>query len=256
MLCELVSKKQLRPGLYDFKIESPEMAGNAKPGQFIHVLCGGNTYLRRPISICDVINGRFIRFIFEVRGEGTQSLATSNIGTLLDVLGPLGNGFDVSLDKDITADEDIVLIGGGIGIFPLMILAKKLPKKPIVMLGFRDKDTEVLTDEFAEVASEVFVASDDGSVGRKGFVTDLLENQIKTGNKIAKIYTCGPVAMMKTVASLATENDIECSISMEERMGCGVGACVTCTCTMTDGSRKRVCKDGPVFNGAEVEFDG
>lgn len=255
MLCELVSKTQLRPGLFDFQIESPQMAENAKPGQFIHVLCGGNSYLRRPISICDVINGRYIRFIFEIRGEGTKNLAHANIGELLDVLGPLGNGFDISFDRQII-DGDIILIGGGIGIFPLMNLAKRLPKKPLVMLGFRNKQNAVLTEEFAKISGEVFVASDDGSVGRKGFVTDLLKNHIASGNKVARIYTCGPKIMMKTVVELAAQNNIECSVSMEERMGCGVGACVTCTCTMTDGSRKRVCKDGPVFDGAEVDFDG
>ncbi len=252
MLCKLAFKSELRQGLYNFIIDCPEMAKAAKPGQFVHVLCGGSAYLRRPISICDAVNDRFVRFIFEVRGKGTAELAKAQPEQLLDVLGPLGNGFEVP--EELSGEA--VLIGGGIGIFPLLMLAKKLPQKPLVMLGFRDKQSAVMIREFSNAAKEVFVASDDGSIGHKGFVTDMLKSKIASGAKIDKIYTCGPVPMMKIVADTAKENNIECMVSMEERMGCGVGACVTCTCTMTDGSRRRVCKDGPVFNGAEVDFDG
>lgn len=255
MICELVSKSSLRPGLFDYIVDCKEIAEKAKPGQFVHVLCGGNTFLRRPISICDVTQNQFVRFIFEVRGKGTHNLSNVKVGERLDILGPLGNGFDVTFD-DGMPEGDIVLIGGGIGVFPLLKLAKSLPKRPIVMLGFRDEKNAVMTDEFAAVSDSVFVASDDGSVGYKGFVTDILKSRISAGNKIAGVYTCGPKPMMRIAAELCAENNIKCSISMEERMGCGVGACVTCTCTMKDGSRKRVCKDGPVFNGAEVDFDG
>lgn len=272
MLCELVAKGQPRQGLFDYVVDCAEMAIKAKPGQFLHILCGGNTYLRRPISICDVVDNRLIRFIFEVRGEGTKALSEVSVGERLDILGPLGSSFDVNFkdsdnaDSKIESDEsnknidipdgEIILIGGGIGIFPLFNLAKSLPKKPMVMLGFRDMKSVVLTGEFSTVADSVFIASDDGSVGHDGFVTDLLKNTIDSGKKIARIYTCGPKPMMKIVADIAKENNIQCQISMEERMGCGVGACVTCTCTMSDGTRKRVCKDGPIFNASEVDFDG
>ncbi len=255
MICELVSKSSPRPGLYDYVVDCPEIAGKAKPGQFVHVLCGGDTFLRRPISICDCPGNRFVRFVFEVRGKGTQSLAKVNAGQRLDILGPLGNGFGTEFEGGIP-DGDIVLLGGGIGIFPLLKLAKSLPKKPIVMLGFRDEKNAVMIDEFSGASEAVFVASDDGSIGCKGFVTDILKSRIASGSKIARVYTCGPKPMMRIAAELCGENNIECIISMEERMGCGVGACVTCTCTMKDGSRRRVCKDGPVFNGAEVDFDG
>lgn len=255
MICELVSKSVLRPGLFDYVVDCAEIAEKVKPGQFVHVLCGGDAFLRRPISICDAWQNRFVRFIFEVRGKGTRSLADAKVGERLDILGPLGNGFNVNF-KDNTPNGDIILIGGGIGVFPLLKLAKCLPKQPIVMLGFRDSKNAVMTEEFAAAANEVFVASDDGSIGCKGFVTDILKSRIASGNKIARVYTCGPKPMMRIAAELCEENGIECFISMEERMGCGVGACVTCTCTMKDGSRRRVCKEGPVFNGAEVDFDG
>lgn len=253
MLCKLVKKTSPRPGLYDYVVESGEIASKAEPGQFVHVLCGGDTYLRRPISICDVTDNRYLRFVFEVRGKGTERLASAAVGDMLDILGPLGNGFPTD---PIGTDGDIVLLGGGIGIFPLLNLAKRLPKRPKIMLGFRNAGCAVMTEEFARVGDEVFVASDDGSIGCHGFVTDLLKSRIISGKKTARVYVCGPKPMMKIAAELCADNGIECYVSMEERMGCGVGACVTCTCTMKDGSRRRVCKDGPVFDGAEVDFDG
>lgn len=254
MLCKLVKRVQPRAGLFDYTIDCPQMAAKAKPGQFVHVLCGGDTYLRRPISICDVTGGRYLRFVFEVRGKGTEELSHAEVGDTLDILGPLGNGFSTEFSE--APSGAVVLIGGGIGIFPLLNLAKSLPKKPVIMLGFRDKDAAVMTEEFSKTAEAVYVASDDGSIGHKGFVTDMLKSMIDSGMEISRIYTCGPKPMMKIAADLAEEKGIECFVSMEERMGCGVGACVTCTCTMKDGSRKRVCKDGPVFNGAEVDFNG
>ena len=174
----------------------------------------------------------------------------------------MGNSFDISFSDETgessssVPEGDIVLIGGGIGIFPLLYLSKSLPKKPKILLGFRDAESMALVREFSKSCEDVFIASDDGSVGHKGFVTDLLKNSIESGNKIERIYTCGPKPMMKIVAETAVSNGIDCQVSMEERMGCGVGACVTCTCTLKDGSRKRVCKDGPIFNASEVDFDG
>lgn len=248
MICELVKKVKIRENIYDFTVDCPEMAEKSKAGQFLHILCGGDAYLRRPISICDVTENRYLRFIFEVRGEGTKSLAKKKTGDRLDILGPLGNGFDVH-----TEDEGaILLIGGGIGVFPLLNLAKKLNGKATALLGFRNKDALMMDDEFASVCKDVFVATDDGSCGFHGLVTEVLSNIIR-GNTVSRIYTCGPTPMMKAVAEIAKENGIPVQVSLEERMGCGVGACVTCTCTVA-GSRKRVCKDGPVFDGAEVEF--
>lgn len=250
MLCKLVKKQKISDTLYDYTVDCPEMAMNAKAGQFLHILCGGDTYLRRPISICDVIEKRYLRFVFEVRGAGTKELSKVNTGTDIDILGPLGNGFDIYYDDT----EAVLVIGGGIGVFPLLNLARELGGKATMLLGFRSKEAVVMTDEFTHISKDVFVATDDGSCGYHGFVTDILKN-ILASNSVSRIYTCGPTPMMKLVSEIAKEYNIPVQVSLEERMGCGVGACVTCTCTVA-GNRKRVCKDGPVFDGAEVEWDG
>lgn len=248
MICELIKKKKAAEDIYDFTIDCKEMAEQAKPGQFLHILCGGDAYLRRPISICDVVDKRYLRFLFKVCGEGTKSLATRQVGDKLDVLGPLGNGFSLH-EEDADA---VLLIGGGIGVFPLLHLAKQMKGKATVLLGFRDKKSVIMDNEFAAVSKDVFVATDDGSCGFHGLVTEILLNILRS-NTVSRIYTCGPTPMMKAVSQIAKEHGIPVQVSLEERMGCGVGACVTCTCTVA-GSRKRVCKDGPVFDGAEVEF--
>lgn len=251
MICKLADKRELVHGVYDYAVECPEMARGAEAGQFLHILCGGESYLRRPISICDVIDGKYIRFVFEVRGEGTAQLAKANVGDMLDILGPLGHGFDTSI---VNETGSILLIGGGIGVFPLLKLARDLDGKATAMLGYRNKESVILAGEFSKVCKNVFVATDDGSFGFHGFVTDIMQNVLRS-NPVAAMYTCGPKPMMKIVADAAKKHNIPAQVSMEERMGCGVGACVTCTCTV-NGSRKRVCKDGPVFMAAEVEFDG
>lgn len=250
MICELVKKQRLSETIYDFTVRCPEMATKVKPGQFVHILCGGDAYLRRPISICDVTDNKDVRFIFETRGKGTEALAKYRVGEKIDILGPLGNGFQVHQE-----DEDaILLIGGGIGIFPLLNLAKQLNGKATVLLGFRNKDAVMMTEEFRAVSKNVFVATDDGSCGFHGFVTDVMQN-ILASNPVSRVYTCGPTPMMKKIAEIAAEKEVPCQVSLEERMGCGVGACVTCTCKV-NGANKRVCKDGPVFDAKEVEWNG
>ncbi|MEE1048093.1 MAG: dihydroorotate dehydrogenase electron transfer subunit [Clostridia bacterium] len=248
MICELIAKKSLPNSLCDFVVRSAEMAAQTKPGQFLHILCGGDAYLRRPISVCEV-SGDTVRFIFQVRGVGTDALSNKKVGEKLDILGPLGTGFDLT-----DCGNRPVLIGGGIGIFPLLEVAKKLGKSASVLLGFKSEADVILTEEFAKYTDKVFVATDDGSCGFKGLVTDLARNIAKS-NDISSLYTCGPMPMMRAVTEVAKEFNIPAQASLEERMGCGVGACVTCACTVA-GQRKRVCKDGPVFNALEVEWDG
>jgi len=251
VLCKLIQKNEIAPNIFDFTVDCP-IAPNAQPGQFLHIKCGGTTYLRRPISICDAYENK-LRFIFEVRGGGTRELANVKAGETIDILGPLGRGFDLELAQ---GDGDIILVGGGIGTFPLLLLAKSLAakgRKPLAILGYRTKELVTLTDEFKAVCGEVKIATDDGSFGVHGFVTDVLAEMIKTA-KIAGIYTCGPTPMMKAVATIANDNNIPAQVSMEERMACGIGACVTCTCSV-GGSNVRVCKDGPVFNASEVNWD-
>ncbi len=248
MLCRLTSKKMLSNQLCDFTVHCPEMAAQTKAGQFLHILCGGDAYLRRPISVCEV-NGDTIRFIFQIKGVGTDALSQKNEGDLLDILGPLGNGFDFE-----NCGDRPVLIGGGIGIFPLLEATKKIGQDASVLLGFRSEADVILTEEFAKYTSNVFVATNDGSCGFNGLVTDLARNIAKS-NSISSIYTCGPMPMMRAVTDVAKDFNIPAQASLEERMGCGIGACVTCACTVS-GARKRVCKDGPVFDALEVEWDG
>ncbi len=250
MICTIVDKKRLSDSIWDIVIECGAMADEAKAGQFLHIDCGSiGAYLRRPISICEIIDNSHLRFIFREKGEGTKGLAEKNIGDKIDVLGPLGKGFSV----DREGDESIVAIGGGIGIFPLLELTKMYGKKANVLLGFGNEKDIVLENEFSKYTEKVFVATEDGSCGFKGYVTDLLKNILKS-NKVDKIFSCGPMPMMKAVAKVAEEFGVFAEVSLEERMGCGIGACVTCTCNI-NGGRKRVCKDGPVFNATEVDWD-
>jgi len=250
MLCKLIEKKEIAPNIFDFTVECPSET-NTIPGQFVHVKCGGTTFLRRPISICDAYDNK-LRFIFEIRGEGTRELAKVQVGETLDILAPLGRGFDLDLAK---TDGEIVLVGGGIGTFPLLYLAKALEqngKSSIAVLGYRTKELVTLNGAFTAVCKDVKVTTDDGSFGHKGFVTDVLADILKS-NKISAIYTCGPTIMMKRVADIAKEHDIPCQVSMEERMACGIGACVTCTCGVA-GLNVRVCKDGPIFDAELVNW--
>ncbi len=250
MLCKLISKKNTVGKIYDFTVNAPEIASKAKAGQFLHILCGGDAYLRRPISICDV-SGDNVRFIFEVRGKGTAALADRAVGELIDILGPLGNGFDLSAAEN--TNDAVILLGGGIGIYPLFMLAKKLVGKATAILGFRNAAAVTHTYEFQKNCRDLFIATDDGSAGYHGFSTDVLKN-IACSNKIGAMYVCGPRPMMKIASEIAAEYDIPTQVSMEERSGCGIGACVTCTCDV-GGAKVRVCKDGPVFSAKDVNWN-
>ena len=245
----IASITELGNGIYSMEILAPDIARAAVPGQFVHIICGGQTLLRRPISICDVVGDK-VRVVFQKRGTGTGLLADYKEGDMLDVLGPLGNGFSPEKANGGTA----VLIGGGIGVFPLLKLAKSIKGEADIVLGFRTKDLVVMEDEFAKVCDNLHITTDDGSYGIHGFVTDRLKKLIQE-KQVSVIYSCGPTPMMKRVAEIAEAAGIPVQVSLEERMGCGVGGCATCTCTVS-GSRKRVCKDGPVFNGTEVEWNG
>lgn len=246
-LCPVIDKKNAAPGIYDITISAPEISKNALSGQFLHIKCG-DYILRRPISICD-ITGDVIRFLFDVRGEGTKWLASVREGEKLDILGPLGKGFDI-----LSPEKNAVLVGGGIGIYPLLATSKTY-HNPIVLLGFRNKSFITLTNDFENYRANVGIATDDGSFGFHGLVTDLLEKYLDSHHADI-IYTCGPRLMMKKVAELAKQYQIRCQVSMEERMGCGVGACLVCACRTykKDGieTHSLVCKDGPIYEAEEV----
>lgn len=248
-LCKLIKKSEPIKGIFDFTIDAPEIAASAQCGQFLHINCGKGTFLRRPISICDFSDSS-VRFIFEVKGQGTKDLADFSEGDIIDVMGPLGHGFEVSPKY-----RNPVIIGGGIGIFPLLKLAKQL-NDPTVILGFRSKDRVLMEEEFRAVSKETFIATDDGSYGYNGYAINLLREKLET-EPCDIIYCCGPTPLLKAVQGFAAEKNINCQLSLEQRMGCGIGACLVCTCqTVHDGTEKnqRVCKNGPVFDSKEVIF--
>jgi dihydroorotate dehydrogenase electron transfer subunit len=250
------SAMRLNEDTYLLRILSPEIANSAKPGQFVNVKCcsGLNAYLRRPISICAIDReAKTFDIVFQVRGKGTELLCQFQEQDEINIMGPLGNGF--SLCKE---DETILVMGGGIGIFPLLQLLREHPaKQKIAVLGFRTKGLIVLEEAFKAACNELLIATDDGSFGHKGFVTDILQKKLSE-ERVDKVFMCGPAIMMKKGVGLCHEKGIPTQVSMEQRMGCGIGACLVCACKTRkndDWDYAHVCKDGPVFDGAKIIFD-
>ena len=208
------------------------------PGQFVNIKLDGR-FLRRPISVCDCEENR-LTLIYKVVGEGTEQMSKMQQGTELDILTGLGNGYDIS------KSTKPLLIGGGVGVPPLYYLAKCLIKNgqhPCVILGFNTKDEVFLEDEFKALGCDVFVTTVDGSYGINGFVTDAM-----TDTDYDYFYTCGPMPMFRAIEKSAKTSG---QYSFEERMGCGFGACMGCSCKTKDGY-KRICKDGPVLEREEI----
>lgn len=231
------------------------MAGDAKPGQFISVyIASDSKLLPRPISICE-INGDSLRIVYRVVGEGTKEMSGLLAGDSIDILGPNGNGF-FAASGNIDKDAKALLIGGGIGIPPMLELAKALSCDVTVVAGYRNDKEMFLTKEL-EKSGKLYVATDDGSFGTNGTVIDAI-NEEKIEADV--IFACGPAPMLRGVKELAGKMNIPAYISMEERMACGVGACLACVCRsaeVDDHSKvknKRVCVDGPVFAASEVEL--
>ena len=242
----------LADGVYSMVLKTEVIAGKAKPGQFVSLYSGdGSRLLPRPISICE-IDGTYIRLVYRVAGKGTQGFSKLKAGDTITVQGPLGNGYDV---KAPYAGKKAIIFGGGIGIPPMLELAKQLHCEKDILLGYRDSQT-FLADEFAKYGN-VTIASEDGSIGVKGNVLDAVKQCGITGQVI---YACGPTPMLRAIKSFALDNDIECFISLEEKMACGIGACLACVCQTKDIDdhskvhNARVCKEGPVFNAREVEI--
>ncbi|MCI2106922.1 MAG: dihydroorotate dehydrogenase electron transfer subunit [Intestinimonas sp.] len=245
--CTIMRAEKLNPFAWSLTLDAGELARAALPGQFIHVKCGDSRLLRRPISICDT-DGNCLRMVFEVRGEGTAWLSRRHTDETLDVLGPLGHGFDLSGRK-------LLAVGGGIGVPPILNVVRHCKGEAHAILGFRSVDRAMLLDEFRAASSTVSVASDDGSIGTHGFVDALVREKLKGERDVAGVLACGPRPMLRAVAKAAAEAGVPCQVSMEERMGCGVGACLVCACKMADGAYRHVCKDGPVFRAEEVDWD-
>lgn len=252
--CTILSQECIGKDIYSMWIETKTIAEQAKPGQFVSVYTrDGSKLLPRPISLCEIDKEKkALRLVYRVTGKntGTESFSRLHKNVTLEVLGPLGNGFPL----DEAKGKKVFLMGGGIGVPPMLETMKQLDAEKTAILGYRDE--LFLNDEF-EKNGKVYIATEDGSAGTKGNVMDAIrENRLEAD----VIFACGPKPMLRAIKAYALEKGIPCWISMEERMACGVGACLGCVCQSTevDGHshvhNKRVCKDGPVFLSTEVEL--
>lgn len=247
--------EKLAEDIYLLRLQSENISKQAVPGQFVNVRCstGLDAYLRRPISICRVDRqNRTFDIVYMNRGRGTNLLCSFCAGDALDAMGPLGKGFTVP-----EKGKRIAVVGGGIGIFPLLfLLQESIYVSKTTFLGFRTKEAIVLQDEFEKASDKLVIATDDGSFGIKGLITAPFTSWLEK-EKPDRVYTCGPAPMMHTVARLCVEKGIFCEVSMEQRMGCGIGACLVCACKVQDGEDYQyahVCKDGPVFPAEKLLF--
>ena len=246
---KVVRQQQIDEGIFDMELSFPKGVALAKPGQFIAMYCNDKSkLLPRPISICGINKEEgTLRVVYRVAGEGTKEFSEMKEGDTLEVMGPLGNGFALK-------EEKAIIIGGGIGIPPMLELAKQLNVEKTVVLGYRT--STFLKDEF-EAVGDVVISTEDGSFGTKGNVIDAIKEQ---GVEGSIIYACGPTPMLRGIKAYAEEMGIEAQISMEERMACGIGACLACVCKSKEKDahsnvhNKRICKDGPVFLSTEVEI--
>lgn len=257
---EILNIEKLKNDIIKITVKAPKIVENAKPGQFIEIRVADmiEPLLRRPISIYNLNKKEeTLEFIFQVKGKGTKLLAQRKIGEKLDIVGPLGNG-----TFEIKNYENVAIIGGGIGIFPLYELAKELKQdtssKVNIYLGFRSKELILLEDEFKNVSDKLVITTDDGTYGIKGFAINELIKDIES-RKIDKIFACGPLPMLKAVQELAKQKNISCQISLEEKMACGLGVCLGCAVKTAQSSKEapqymHVCKNGPVFNSNDVEI--
>ena len=245
---KILANEAINANVKRMVIEAPQIAEAAQPGQFVHVKKPDSVnFLRRPFSIADADreNGT-ITLIYRIVGKGTAEYAAMKVGEAFSILGPIGNGFALK-------DGRPLLVGGGVGIAPLIYLSRQLKdKKPILLIGGKNKDEVFWEKYLQEFADKIYITTDDGSVGFKGFTVQLLP-QILAENNIEHIYTCGPNIMMEGVAKLAHKHDIDCQVSLEKRMACGIGVCLGCTFEdKLTGKRRKVCTEGPVFASKEV----
>lgn len=250
---ELVSTvkevKQIAENTFSLTVTLPERV-EVRGGQFLNISTGdGSRLLKRPLGIVK-LEGNDVTVCFQVKGEGTAALSKAKAGDKLNVLLPLGNGFIIP-----ETAKNVVVIGGGVGIFPLIpVICGNKDKKFYSYIGFRNKNCACLLDEFKK-SEKLTVVTDDGSLGKKNNAVGAYFDEI---NDVPAdlIIACGPPVMLRALKNKLKENNIKtpCLVSLEERMGCGIGACLVCVCKKSDGDNARVCKDGPVFDINEVEL--
>lgn len=248
----VLAQTQLAKGVYDMRLQTSQIAKEAVPGQFVSLYTDDpSKILPRPISLCEIDRKQgILRLVYRVTGAGTgtESFSKLKAGDDIRMMGPLGNGFPLMGEKPL-------VIGGGIGVPPMLQLAKELPGKVTAVMGYRDGNT-FLKEDF-EQTSRLLMATENGSVGTKGTVLDAIkENQVQAD----VIFACGPKPMLKALKAYAAAEQIPCYISLEERMACGIGACLACVCETKNVDahsqvhNQRICKDGPVFLAEEVEL--
>lgn len=245
----IIKQEEISYGIFSMWLKTDRIAKNAKPGQFISMYCkDGSRLLPRPISICQIDReDGALRVVYRVAGKGTDEFSNLHTGSQIEIVGPLGNGFPKK-------EKKAFLIGGGIGIPPMLQLAKELDCEKQIILGYRDE--LFLKDEFKGLGS-LYIATEDGSYGTEGNVLDAIR---ENGLDAQIIYACGPTPMLRAIKAYAAEKKIECWLSLEEKMACGIGACLACVCKSkekdghTNVNNKRICKEGPVFRAEEVEL--
>ncbi|SDM63462.1 dihydroorotate dehydrogenase electron transfer subunit [Fictibacillus solisalsi] len=244
---QVISQKEIAHQIFELKVRGEVVADMTSPGQFVHLRVSDSfqPLLRRPISICDVdVKSKTLTMLYRKEGAGTVLLSHKREGETVDLLGPLGNGFPLDT---LSAGQTALLVGGGIGVPPLYYLAKELKRRGmniVSVLGFQSEQDAFYNEEFAELG-EVFISTVDGSLGTKGFVTDVLKNE---DINYDLLYSCGPTVMLKALE--AQIPDANGFFSLEERMGCGIGACFACVCHVNGGSPSdyvKICSNGPVF---------
>ena len=252
---KILSNEEVAEKIFRLTVDAPELAKNSRAGQFVQVKISDEFTLRRPLGIASTAGGK-VKIFYRAVGRGTEKLSTRRAGETLNILGALGNGYSNFGGK-------ILLVGGGMGLAPLLCAAtaaspnltansyQLTAKHADVLLGGRTKDEVIFwQEEFRPHVGKIFVTTDDGSYAKKGFVIDLLPEVFSAENYSA-ILTCGPEVMMRGVAKFAAEKNIPCEVSFEKRMACGLGACLSCSIDTVDG-RKKVCKDGPIFDARKV----
>jgi dihydroorotate dehydrogenase electron transfer subunit len=248
---KIIANHRLNGNVWHLEFESGMIARQAIPGQFVNIRVSASLapLLRRPISIHGAAGSK-VKLIYEVIGRGTQVLAERKPGELLDIIGPLGKGFDYKpLAKSGKCKN--ILIAGGMGVAPLVFLAERIKlSRPLVLIGAKTKKQILCAQKFKALGCTLKLATDDGSLGFKGKITDLLKIVLKQTQTQA-LFSCGPRPMLKQVEQIARLNNIASQLSLEEHMACGIGACLGCVVS-TESGYKRVCKDGPVFPGKEL----
>jgi dihydroorotate dehydrogenase electron transfer subunit len=255
---KIISNSKLKDSHNKIILNGGNLVKIAQPGQFIEIKINNTTepLLRRPFSIHRA--GNSLEILYEIKGKGTEELSYKKPGESLDVIGPLGNGFDFR--KPITVNRQPILVAGGMGVAPLLFLADKLAfckpitdnHKPIILIGAKTKKQILCEKEFKQLGFDVKIATDDGSCGFKGRVTGLLKDLLLAENlQPLTVFSCGPKPMLKELSRIASLHYIPAQVSLEEHMACGIGACLGCVVKTVDGYQ-RVCKDGPVFDAQEI----